>query len=119
MVANASWSKRIALGPTTRPLELTGLGAGRCNGFAPENWVVAGHAPDDSMFHIMARGSFAHAVYQTLPLAGQAPQQVVRQTLQTTFGVPAILTPALPRPFGFTLLDFGNDKGAPALLNIV
>src|ERR1019366_8754707 len=35
MAANAAWSLRIARGPTIRPLELHGLGAGRCNGFAP------------------------------------------------------------------------------------
>src|SRR5215469_184341 len=52
--ANASWSRRILRGPTIRPLALTGLGAGACNGFVPEEWRIAAHAPDNSLFHVMA-----------------------------------------------------------------
>jgi len=111
MAANSAWSRHIARGPTVKPVALTGLGAGRCNGFAPEQWRVAGHAPDDSMIHLMAETGFAHAIYQTAPLNGRTPDAFVGDFLQTTFGVPARLTPAESLPFGFTHRDFGNDRG--------
>jgi len=38
---------------------LSGLGAGQCNAFAPQGWRVAAHAPDNSLFHVMAQESFA------------------------------------------------------------
>src|SRR6478752_660110 len=63
--ANASWSKRIYRGATIRPLALDGLGAGQCNGFAPQEWRVAAHAPDNSLFHVMADKGFAHALYKS------------------------------------------------------
>ena len=68
--ANASWSRRILRGPTIRPLALTGLGAGACNGFAPEEWRIAAHAPDNSLFHVMAEKSFQHAIYKEGALNG-------------------------------------------------
>ena len=109
--ANASWSRRILRGPTIRPLALTGLGAGACNGFAPEEWRVAAIAPDNSLFHVMAEKSFQHAIYKTALLNGAAPDTFIRSFLQTSFNAPAVLMPPQARPFGFVLRDFGNDKG--------
>ncbi len=109
--ANASWSKRILRGPTIRPEPLSGLGAGQCNGFAPPEWRVAAHAPDNSLFHVMAEEGFAHALYKTAALDGALPEDFVRHFLETTFGAPTVLTPAQARPFGFVEHDFGNAKG--------
>jgi len=109
--ANAAWSPRIYRGPTIRPLALSGLGAGQCNSFAPYGWRVAAHAPDNSLFHVMAEESFAHALYKSGQLNGAAPENYVRDFLQATFGVPAMLTPPQQRPFGFVAQDFGNQKG--------
>ena len=109
--AHASWSKRIYLGPTIRPLALSGLGAGQCNVFAPEEWRVAAHAPDNSLFHVMADEGFAHAIYNSAMLNSVAPEIYVRDFLQTTFGAATVLTPPQARPFGFVARDFGNAKG--------
>src|ERR1700744_1420797 len=76
--ANASWSPRILRGPTIRPLALTGLGAGACNGFAPEEWRIAAHAPDNSLFHLMAEKSFQHAIYKEGTLGGTAPEAFIK-----------------------------------------
>jgi membrane-associated protease RseP (regulator of RpoE activity) len=109
--ANASWSRRILRGPTIRPLALTGLGAGACNGFAPEQWRVADHAADDSMIHVMAEEGFAHAIYEVGSLNGRSPEDFVKSFLETTFGAPTVLTPPQLRPYGFIVRDFGNRKG--------
>ena len=109
--ANASWSRRILRGPTIRPLALSGLGAGQCNGFAPEEWRVAGYAPDNSLFHVMAKAGFAHAIYKSATLNGASPDAFVLDFLQTTFGAPAVLTPPQPHEYGFVVRDFGNNKG--------
>jgi len=109
--ANASWSKRILRGPTIRPQLLTGLGAGQCNGFAPEEWRVAAHAPDNSLFHVMAEEGFAHAIYETGSLNGEAPEIFLKAFLENTFGAQTVLTPPQKRPFGFQVRDFGNRKG--------
>lgn len=109
--ANAAWSRRILRGPTIRPLPLSGLGAGQCNAFAPDGWKVAGHAPDNSMFHVMAVEGFSHAIFQSAALNGMAPQDFVRAYLQKTFGAAATLTPPQARPFGYVLQDFGNARG--------
>jgi hypothetical protein len=109
--ANASWSRLILRGPTIKPLALTGLGAGACNGFAPEEWRVAAHAPDNSLFHVMAEKSFAHAIYKSGALNGLAPELFVKGFLENTFGTPTVLTPPQQRPFGFVVRDFGNRKG--------
>jgi hypothetical protein len=111
MVANAAWSRRIARGPTIKPLALTGLGDGHCNGFAPEDWRVAGRAKDDSFFHVMAGEGFAHAIYKSAALGRDNPQAFILDFLKATFGAPAVLTPAMARPFGFVLQNFGNTKG--------
>lgn len=110
-VANASWSRRILRGPTIRPLVLVGLGAGSCNGFAPERWRVAAHAADNSLFHVMAEEGFAHAIFKVGQVNDRSPEDYLRSFLQTTFGAPAILTPSQPRPYGFVERDFGNRKG--------
>lgn len=109
--AHASWSKRIYLGPTIRPLALSGLGAGQCNAFAPAQWRVAAHEPDNSLFHVMAQEGFAHALYKTDALNGVPAETYVHDFLQTTFGAPTVLTPPQTRPFGFVVRDFGNNKG--------
>ena len=109
--ANASWSRQFYLGPTIRPLALSGLGAGQCNTFAPAEWRVAAHAPDNSLFHVMAGQSFAHAIFRTAQLNGVAPDAFLLDFLQTTFGAPAVMTPPQAREFGFTVRDFGNQKG--------
>ncbi len=108
--ANASWSRRIRLGATIRPLALTGLGAGQCNGFVPEEWRVAAHAPDNSLFHVMAQEGFAHAIYQSAMLDGDAGA-FVKTYLEQTFGAATVLTPPQVQPFGFVQRDFGNQKG--------
>jgi hypothetical protein len=109
--ANASWSKRIYRGATIRPLALEGLGAGQCNAFAPEEWRVAAHASDDSLFHVMANQGFAHALYKSGNLDGASAEDFVRKFLETSFGSPVVLTPAQQRPFGFAVHNFGNRKG--------
>ena len=109
--AHAAWSRRIYLGPTIRPLALSGLGAGQCNAFAPEFWRVAGHAPDNSLFHVMAKENFAHAIYKTAQLNGAPVDAFLSDFLQTTFGAPVVMTPPQARPFGFVVRDFGNNKG--------
>lgn len=109
--ANASWSPRLLRGPTIRPMALSGLGAGKCNAFAPEDWRVAAHAPDNSLFHVMADEGFEHALYKSGQLNGAIPQDYVRDFLEATFGSPAVLTPPQKRPFGFVGQDFGNRKG--------
>jgi hypothetical protein len=109
--ANAAWSKRILRGATIRPLALSGLGAGQCNAFAPEEWRVAAHAPDNSLFHVMAGEGFAHALYKSGSLNGASAESFVRDFLQATFGAPAVMTPPQARPFGFVVRDFGNSKG--------
>jgi hypothetical protein len=111
MAMNASWSQRMARGPTIRPHQLFGLGDGQCNGFAPETWEVRGHAKDDTMLHIAAPTGFQHAIYATAMLNGQSPMDFVRALLQENFQAPATTTP--PQSLnGFTLLDFGNRNGA-------
>jgi len=109
--AHASWSRRIYLGPTIRPLALSGLGAGQCNTFAPERWRVAAHSKDNSLFHVMAGESFAHAIYKTAQLDGAAPGAFLSDFIQTSFGAPVVMTPPQTRPFGFVVRDFGNNKG--------
>ena len=109
--ANASWSKRLLRGPTIRPQLLTGLGAGQCNGFAPEEWRVAAHAPDNSLFHVMAEEGFAHAIYKSGALNGETPDAFLTAFLENTFGAQTVLTPPQERPFGFAVRDFGNRKG--------
>jgi hypothetical protein len=111
MAANAAWSRRIARGPTIKPVALTGIGEGRCNGFVPEDWRVAGHAANDSMFHVMANEGFAHAIYKSAPLGRANPQSFILNFLKATFAAPAVLTPVRQRPFGFVLQNFGNTKG--------
>jgi hypothetical protein len=109
--ANASWSKRLLRGPTIRPQLLTGLGAGQCNGFGPEEWRVAAHAPDNSLFHVMAGAGFAHAIYKSGELNGEEPEIFIKAFLENTFGAETVLTPPQERPFGFSVRDFGNRKG--------
>ena len=107
-IANAAWSERLLRGAAIKPLPLTGLGDGPCNGFAPQGWRVAGRAP--GTFHVMAQEGFAHAIHHTAPLEGDAPSFIAAY-LERTFGAPALLTPPQQRPFGFVLQDFGNRKG--------
>jgi hypothetical protein len=109
--ANAAWSRRIFRGATIRPLALFGLGSGQCNAFAPEEWKVAGHAPDNSMFHVMANAGFQHAIFQSAALNGADAESYVRAYLEKTFNAPVTLTPPQGRPYGFVLRDFGNRKG--------
>lgn len=109
--ANAAWSKRIYLGATIKPLALSGLGDGACNAFAPDEWRVAGHDKDNSLFHVMAKAGFQHAIYKSAELNGQGAEDFVRGFLEKTFATPVRLTPPQPRPFGFVVRDFGNDRG--------
>ena len=109
--ANASWSRRILRGPTIRPLALTGIGAGACNGFVPQDWRIAATAPDNSLFHLMAEKFFGHAIYKAAALDGASPDVFVKEFLESTFAAPTVLTPPQSRPFGFVVRDFGNAKG--------
>ena len=111
MGANADWSRRIARGPTIRPLATPGLGAGRCNGFAPEDWFVAGHAADNSMIHVMAPFGFEHAIYQAADLQGRDPRKFVLGMIAEYQGTPTD-TPDEKQPFGFNLFNFGMARGA-------
>lgn len=108
VAANAAWSKRILRGPTIKPVPLQGLGAGACNGFAPQGWKVAGHQPGS--LHVMATEGFAHAIHHTSTFSGDA-QAYVRAYLEKHFGAPQLLTPPQDRPYGFVLQDFGNARG--------
>lgn len=112
MVANAAWSRHIARGPTIRPLAVPGLGAGRCNGFAPEKWQVRGHASDDTMLHVAAPAGFQHALFASERLDGRAPQAVVLALIRKTFGSEPVASPRRRRPYGFVLFDFGLPRGA-------
>jgi hypothetical protein len=112
MGVNAAWSLKIARGPTIRPLELHGLGAGRCNGFAPEGWYAAGHASDDSMLHVMAPSGFEHAVFDAASLNGRNPKTFVEGLIAANFEATPVSTPLQKQPFGFTLFKFGTSKGA-------
>jgi hypothetical protein len=109
--ANAAWSRRILRGPTIKPIPLLGLGAGACNGFAPEGWHVAGHSPDNSMFRMAADQGFSHAIYRSARLNGATPEDFIRDFLTTIFASPVVLAPPQKRPYGFVLYDFGNRKG--------
>jgi len=109
--ANAAWSRRIYRGATIRPLPLRGLGSGQCNAFAPQGWKVAGHAPDNSMFHLMAGEGFQHAIFQSAMLNGIGAENYVRDYLEKTFGAATMLTPPQSQPYGFVLRNFGNRKG--------
>lgn len=111
IAANAAWSRRLSRGAFIEPMALDGLGAGRCNGFAPEKWRIAGHAPDDSMFHVMAPATFQHAILLDAALDGKTPGDFLRGYLEKTFGSAATLSLAEVRPFGFTLQRFGNARG--------
>jgi len=112
MAANAAWSKAIARGPTIRPLAMPGLGAGRCNGLAPEYWVVAGHAPDDSMIHVAAPEGFEHAIYKSARLNGRAPEDFVLSLIERSFGARPMPSLTEKQPFGFMLFKFGTTRGA-------
>jgi hypothetical protein len=112
MGANAAWSRRIARGPTIRPLAMPGLGAGRCNGVAPEDWRVAGHAADDSMLHVMAPTGFQHAIYESAQLGGQDPRAFVLALIEQKFAARPVPTPLEPLDFGYSLFKFGTPKGA-------
>jgi len=112
MAANAAWSRKLARGPTIRPLAMPGLVAGRCNGFAPEYWRVAAHAPDDSMIHVAAPEGFEHAIYQSAKLNGRDPRDYVLSLLAQTFETTPVLAASQPQAFGFTLLKFGLPPGA-------
>ena len=109
--ANAAWSNRIFLGATIRPLALSGLGDGQCNAFAPDEWRVAGHEKGNSLFHLMAKAGFQHAIYKSAELNGQGADAFVRAFLEKTFASPMSLTPPQQRPFGFVVRDFGNNRG--------
>lgn len=114
MAANAAWSRRIARGATIRPRELAGIGDGHCNGFTPldQVWEVRGHAKDDSMFHIAAHDGFSHALYESAALQDADPRAFIAALLEKQFGSPVVLTPPQVQDFGFTLVDFGNRRGA-------
>ena len=120
MAANAAWSRRIARGPTIRPLALPGLGAGRCNGFAPEDWYVAGHAPDDSMFHVMAPApaSSMRSIKSAGPerasvrriLCWPDPAQIFERRLRPR--------PPQARAFRFCAVQFRQPEGRGGLCRI-
>ncbi len=112
MAANAAWSRRIARGAQIRPLELVGLGAGSCNGFAPEFWSVRGHSDDDRMLHVAAPLGFQHALYQSARLNGRDPRSYVLGLITQNFQGTPRPAPEQAQPFGFRLFKFGTEKGA-------
>ena len=111
IVANAAFARRLSRGAFLKPLELTGLGAGRCNGLAPEKWRIAGYAPDGSLIHVMAPATFQHAMLMRLPLAGRKPEDAIRALLEETFGSAATLAAVAQQPYGFLRADWGNARG--------
>ena len=111
MAAGAAWSRRIALGAFIKPVPLTGIGAGRCNGFVPQEWQVRGHAADNSMLHVAAEEGFQHALFRSAMLDGKKPEDFIAAWLEEVFRTPALLTPSQERPFGFRVVNFGNRKG--------
>lgn len=114
MAANAAWSKSIARGAFIRPREMTGIGDGHCNGFVPQDqvWETRGHAPDDSMYHVAAHDGFAHAMFQSARLGALTPPAYIAALLEKTFGSPVLMTPRQALAYGFTLINFGNRRGA-------
>ncbi len=112
MAANAAWSLKLARGPNVEPVALKGLGAGRCNGLAPEYWFVAAHADDDSMIHVMAPSGFEHAIYQSGKLNGQRAEAYVLSLIEQDFISKPSPTVIQPQPFGFMLMKFGTPRGA-------
>ena len=77
-----------------------------------QDWRVAAHAPDNSLFHVMAEEGFAHAIYKI----GAAEWRGARNLRHGISAKPpsarqAVLTPPQERPFGFVVRDFGNRKG--------
>ncbi|HVZ28040.1 MAG TPA: PDZ domain-containing protein [Rhizomicrobium sp.] len=112
MAANAAWSLKLARGPTIRPLAMPGLGAGRCNGFAPEHWYVAGHAPDDSMIHVAAPQGFEHAIFAGASLDGRDPEEFVLSFIEQNFEDKVTPASMQSLPFGFSLIKFGLPRGA-------
>jgi len=115
IIANAAFARRLSRGAFLKPQELTGLGAGRCNGLAPEKWRVAGYAPDGSLIHVMAPVTFQHAMLMTLPLAGAAPRAAIAALLEKTFGSAVKLATPVQQPFGFQRATFGNARGGAGL----
>lgn len=111
IVANGAFARRLSRGAFLKPLELTGLGAGRCNGLAPEKWRIAGYAPDGSLIHVMAPTTFQHAMLMRLPLAGRGAQDVIRAELEKTFGSAVKLSAVAQQPYGFQRADWGNERG--------
>jgi len=111
IAANAAWARRLARGAFLKPLELSGLGAGRCNAVAPEKWRVAGYTPDGSLFHVMAPLTFQHAILLSASLAGKTPADFIRTYLEETFQSESALSPPEAEPFGLTLVSFGNARG--------
>jgi len=110
MAANAAWSNRLTRGANIKPMPLTGLGYGRCNGVAPDKWRIVGFAPDGSLFHVAMPGRFQQALIASAPLEGSA-QDTIRATLLARFGAEAKLSPARAQPYGFSLTHFGNERG--------
>lgn len=111
MAANAAWSRRIQRGPTIRPISLIGLGAGQCNGLAPDQWEVRGHAGDDSMLHVAAKAGFEHALFETAPLNGRDPRRIVQDLLEQAFHDTVTVTPSQTQPFGFVQFNYGLKRG--------
>jgi len=112
MAANAAWSRRFLRGPTIKPVALSGLGAGRCNALAPDQWEVRGHANDDSMLHVAAKDGFMHAIFQSTPLGAGEPRRVLLAALKDNFGTLAAIAAPEQKPFGFTLFHYGLVRGA-------
>ena len=111
IVANAAFARRLSRGAFLKPLELTGLGAGTCNGLAPEKWRIAGYAPDGSLIHVMAPATFQHALLLRLPLGARKPADVIRAFLEETFGSAVRLAAVAQQPYGFLRADWGNARG--------
>ena len=111
IAANSVWARRLSRGAFLKPLELTGLGAGRCNGLAPEKWRVAGAAPDGSLIHVMAPATFQHAMLMRLALDGRNPEDTIRALLEETFGSAVRLSVVMQQPYGFQRFDWGNARG--------
>jgi hypothetical protein len=112
MAANAAWSLKLARGPTIRPLAMPGLGAGQCNGFAPEYWRVVAHAPDDSMIHVAAPQGFEHAIYASARLNGRDPDEFVLSFIEESFEDKVMPASRQSLSFGFDLVKFGLPRGA-------
>ncbi|MGH6827625.1 MAG: PDZ domain-containing protein [Rhizomicrobium sp.] len=116
MAANAAWSRRIAHGPSIRPLSLMPLNAGRCAGLAPEDWRVADSGP--GLIHLQSKDGGLNVLYKLVPLtAGERrdPEGAVLGLVHAVFHSRPTATPGETNRFEVHGFNFGNRNGIAGL----